>query len=159
MPFNELMMNCIRDGTSHKENGINISIQRKPRETILFFVIDPESNHCSNFPEIINTDIICDLLIYYSTDGSNKKICLVELKGSDIKHAIEQLTRTREKTNNCLKSKYQNIGWKAIIVHRCSAPNQFKSASLKKRLDNAFGKGNYSMEHTTNFDAGEFIRK
>jgi len=162
MPFNELMINCIKNGTSHKEHGV--SVYAKPRqgggETILFFAIDSNSNNCSNFPGVINTDVICDLLVYYSTKDSDKKLCLVELKGSDIKHAVKQIIGTKDRTENLLKKRgnYQNINWKALIVHSGSAPRQWKSKKLRTELDSAFGKGNYYMVHKMKYDLGDFIR-
>jgi len=158
MPFNELMINCVENGTSYNEYGIRVSVKSKGGETVLFFVIDSNSNNCSNFRDVIKTDVICDLLVYYSTDASNKKICLVELKGKDVEHAAEQLIETKEKTENLLKDKkYRNIIWKGLIVHRSSAPRQQKP-KLKRKLDSAFGRGNYDMVHKMKYDLGDFIR-
>ena len=34
-----------------------------------------------------------DLVVFYAPDNGDKKVlCLVELKGKDIKHAVEQVT-------------------------------------------------------------------
>ncbi|ODS39468.1 hypothetical protein BEH94_07965 [Candidatus Altiarchaeales archaeon WOR_SM1_SCG] len=152
------MINCIKDGTSYKEYGVSVSVKHGKSETVLFFAIDSNSNNRSNFRDVINTTVICDLLVYYSTDAGNKKICLVELKGKDVEHAADQLIETKEKTENLLKEKrYRNVIWKGLIVHRSSAPRQQKP-ELKRKLDYAFGRENYRMVHKMKYDLGDFIR-
>lgn len=170
MPFNELMLNCIQEGSSYNENNIKVRMTtHQKEETVLFFVIDEQSNCCSKFRDLMKLVHICDLLIYYSKkdktstsrkgESTKKTICLVELKGSDIKKAVEQITETQKGLSDSLRTKYTNILWKALIISHGASP-KLRDGSIKSQLNKIFfNEKNYRIETSTyDYDADEFIR-
>src|SRR6266436_501803 len=106
MPFDTLLLMTLRHGTSVTEKGVTVRIStdrkqadRGSNEIILFFKTDEQ---------IVRRDLgiqdgeaICDYLVFYSREGKNdeeseKVLCLVELKGGDVKRAMEQVNSTYE---------------------------------------------------------------
>ena len=61
--------------------------------------------------------VICDLVVFHTRKGNDKKvICLVELKGSNVKHAAKQVTNTYQHFCRSLaRPLLQRIDWKACI--------------------------------------------
>jgi hypothetical protein len=163
MPFNSLILSCLlsRD-TSFKDIGTGREIKIKPDsdETILFFIIDSESNKSSTFRvDLSIKGEICDLLILYSAKDSNEKIiCLTELKGKDIKHATEQVKNTfNAMINNLDKEHLKRIKWKCYIhMNRCSSPQDLKK--LRSQLDKLLGAPN-AAKYSEDSNIGDFLRK
>lgn len=163
MPFNSLILSCLlsRD-TSFKDIGTGREIKIKPEndETILFFVIDSESNKSSTLRDDLSIEgKICDLLILYSPkDGDKKVICLTELKGKDIKQATEQVKNTfNSLTKKFDKNHLVKIKWKSYIhMNRCSAPHDLKK--LKSQLDKLLGDRDSAM-YSEDSDISGFLRK
>jgi hypothetical protein len=126
--MNNLLFNVLIHGTSYEENGKKVKITKSKNSgdsTILFFHIDDNNSIIKqNNPR----DKICDLFIYVSNKnkGGNKNnnfndkklLILAELKGSDIKHAVEQIKQTHTTLKNMFKNANlnKNIEWNAIIV-------------------------------------------
>jgi hypothetical protein len=125
-----LLFNVLIHGTSYEENGKKVKITKSKNSgdsTILFFHIDDNNSIIKqNNPQ----DKICDLFIYVSHknkggDKNNnfndkKLLILAELKGSDIKRAVEQIKQTHTTLKNMfMKANLnlnKNIEWIAIIV-------------------------------------------
>lgn len=91
---------------------------------------------------IANTgEIICDLLIYHLNHASNepkKAICLVELKGTDTKHAVQQLLNTYEMFNKNLRKYglFQDAKWGAFIMtHKRSSVVKNTKPLMKQLSD------------------------
>ena len=136
MPFNLLLANHLYRGTSFTESGVPASIKPERDETILFFHLDSDENRrqFNQYLDIANTgELICDLLIYYFKHAHNepeKAICLVELKGRDVSHGVEQLLNTYKIFNKKLTGvrPFQNVKWGAcIMIHpKSSAPKNTK---------------------------------
>jgi hypothetical protein len=164
MPFNSLMISCLSPQTSLTECGKTISVDREPREVVLFFKTDDASNPNSTLREELGIEgAMCDCIIFYSKDTS-KVICFAELKGSDVKHAIDQILNTHSyfssALNKTLKSKgcknqAKLLRYKACIRFHGSSPPNIKA--FKTRLDSVFGNGNYCLTHKN--DIGAFLRK
>lgn len=136
MPFNLLLANHLHRGTSFTENKASASITPKGDETFIFFHLDSDKNkqQFNQYFEIANTgEPICDLLIYYFKHAHNEPenaICLVELKGRDVSHGVEQLLNTYKIFNKKLTGvrPFQNVKWGACIMIRpkSSAPKNTK---------------------------------
>jgi hypothetical protein len=100
MPFNFLLTNNLLCNTSWVENGTKISMSPENGEKILFFKLDDGSNLIALKKALkVKSDnsTVCDLLVYYQKiNGSNSKkiMCFAEGKGTDIKHAVEQIQNT-----------------------------------------------------------------
>jgi len=163
LPFNSLILSCLLSReTSFKDIGTGREIKIKPEndETILFFVIDNESNKYSTIRQDLSIEgEICDLLILYSTKGSKEKvICLTELKGKDIKHGTEQVKNTfKALANNFDKEHLKRIKWRSYIhMNRCSSPQDLKK--LRSQLDKLLGSPNAAV-FSEDFNIGGFLRK
>lgn len=140
MPFNNLILSTLLDGeTTYEENGIGVSIQRKVGESILFFEVDDSNNPCSNIKSQYGITNICDVIIFYSKGNSKKQrerkkpvLCFLELKGSDVKHALKQTINTCECLKRCIGTK---VEYKILIVSKQgSSLSATKDANLRSKL-------------------------
>jgi len=158
MPFNTLLLSsCLIPGkTSYTEDGVTITLQPQNGETILFFSIDDQSNpNCKLRPLLGLAQAgmkICDLIVFYAND-TERIICFVELKGSNIQTAKDQVINTFITFNAKLNSSLTFTA-KTYIVHKGSTPQEIEK--YKQELENKFGKGNYDINRDP--DLGKFIR-
>ncbi|MEA5554806.1 hypothetical protein VB713_28180 [Anabaena cylindrica UHCC 0172] len=161
MPFDYLLLSCclLPGKTSHKEDGIEVSLQPASGETVLFFHIDEKSNPNCKFRKLLRLDQegmkICDLIVFYAKD-SERIICFVELKGKDIKTAKEQVINTYTYFYKLLKKTDSSLSLtaKTYIVSSSSVPQEIDK--YKKELKDKFGEGNYDISR--NSDLGNFLR-
>ncbi|MDJ0735259.1 MAG: hypothetical protein QNJ47_14575 [Nostocaceae cyanobacterium] len=159
MPFNTLLLTgCFLPGkTSFKENGVEIKVQPESGETILFFSIDEQSNPSCKLRQVLKIDRqnmkICDLIVFYGKDN-HRVICFVELKGSDLERAVEQVENKYKSLTNILSSRCNSFISKAYIKTNSSAPQEIKQ--YQEQLSTTFGKNNYDI--SKNSDLGDFIR-
>ncbi len=144
MPFNLLLANCLHHGTSYNESGVNVSIKPNSDETFLFFNTDSDKNkqQFNKYMGISDTgETICDLLIYHLNHASNepkKAICLVELKGTDTHHAVQQLLNTYEMFNTNFRKGglFQDAKWGAFIMtHKRSSVVKNTKPLMKQLSD------------------------
>jgi len=182
MPFNTLLTKCLLpDQTSYVDQGtgLGVKIDKQQGETILFFAIDDDDNPFLSDFGLKNK---CDLLIFYSGKeqektissksrgkGKRKKhekpkteiieaktaICLVELKGSDFKHATKQILAVHKIFQG--KHIFQKDDFHAVIIMTGSVP----SAADKRTLKNAFGENvliKGGIPKGKCFDIGDYIR-
>lgn len=158
MPFNTLLLNCLTHGTSFTENG-TVRIQQQAGETILFFNIDEQSNRGCGLRRKLGMQRgeICDLVVFYAhRDNSEKVICLVELKGSDVKHAARQVKNVYQHFRKSLaRQLVPRVDWRAFIYMKGKAPKEIKEVRLE--LEDIFGKGKVSI--TRDSDLGSLLRK
>ncbi len=143
MPLNTLLLSCLVPGTSYGESGTGarVSIQAETRETILFFATD--NNQIRQLLGISGP--VCDLVVFYDNEQQQKILCMVELKGSDLKQAVEQVVNTRDVLAKKLDAKLQKfVVWKAYVLMTGTVPQEHKQ--LKTRLEKAFGAGNYAID-------------
>jgi len=161
MPFNTLLLSgCLLPGkTSHKEDGVEIRVEPTTGETVLFFSIDSEKNPNCKLRQLLGLDQAgmksCDLIVFYATD-SKKIICFVELKGSKIDVAKEQVINTYNYFKNCLKKAETSLKFipKAYIKFDSSLPKELDK--YKQELKATFGEGNYVISRDS--DLGKFLR-
>ena len=144
MPFNLLLANHLHRDTHFTENKASASISPGKDETFLFFHLDLDNKKQFNkYFSIANTgQPICDLLIYYFKHTHNepeKAICLVELKGRDVSHGVEQLLNTYKIFNKKLMEMdvqpFQNVKWGAVIIPRPKSSVPRNAKRLLKPLE------------------------
>lgn len=162
MPFNSLMLTCLSNKTSYGEAGCNITIVPERSESILLFVIDEQSNPRSNIRqtlEMSRAETLCDC-IYFYLKGEQRTLCFVELKGSDLEHAVNQVINTKqkflqalEKTNRVHRNPPQHFRWKAYIRLCGNAPAKVKQ--YIKALDQHFDLSDVARDP----DIGKFLRR
>src|SRR5438034_267740 len=92
MPFNTLLLTSLVSGTSVVESGVTARVERQSGEQILFFALD----NAAVRKDLKIVGEICDYLVFYvreeqKTRRAQKVFCLLELKGKDIKHAVDQI--------------------------------------------------------------------
>ncbi|MBD2777665.1 hypothetical protein [Iningainema tapete] len=159
MPFNTLLLSgCFLPGkTSFIENGVEISLQPETGETVLFFSIDEQSNSNCKLRQLLEINKpgmkICDLIVFYAR-GEERTICFVELKGSDLKTAIEQVINTYSSFKSLLKTQNNLYTAKAFIRINNSPPRE--TDKYKQELISVFGESNYDISRSK--DLGEFLR-
>ncbi len=154
-------------------------------------IIEPKSNHFSNDP-YAGEVVLCfqlddkqdrekreriarslgiqdeekrsDGLIFYAKDGQDDKvICLVEMKGTNISVAAEQIKSTREHIKELLYAEcegscnreLQRIKWKACLYHHGTSLDD-----IGKFLKQLRGQGFAEVERfsSDNNNAGPFLR-
>ncbi|MBE8990564.1 hypothetical protein [Nostoc sp. LEGE 12450] len=161
MPLNNLLLSsCFLPGkTSYTENGVEINIKPSSGETILFFLIDNQSNPNCKLRQLLGLEQegmkICDLIVFYAKE--NKRIiCFVELKGSDIKTATKQVIITHTYFKKLLKQSEPSLSFipKAYIKSNSSVPQEIDK--YKQELKREFGENNYDISR--NSDLGNFLR-
>ena len=173
MPFNLLLLSSLKRETKLSDHGHTVFIRPKQDEHILFFDIDNDTSALrAALQERMRQINICDGLIFYQS-GSKQILCLVELKGSDIEHAVHQILNTYNFLQELLKESLQStkvgrsllsqVTWYAYICQRkrSSAPSMKsnkhkiqKYQHIYKLLENTFTK--YKIQK--NSDIGTFLR-
>jgi len=122
MAFDFLLWNCVAPGkTSISEFGIKASLKPYEDECVLAFRID-----CDEFRTHFGVRRACDGLFFVKTKNEDPLLVLVELKGSDVGHAVEQLHDTLDglKRSHIRKP----VTYRAVIVTRGGSPKQDKAA-------------------------------
>lgn len=159
MSFDSVRQACFIPGTSYSEAGIRVRIRPVEGEKVQFFLIDEQSNsRCTLRQELGVVGRICDLAVYYTRMNSSI-LCLVELKGSHLDHAVSQVINAYEHLKPFLKAtpsqlNLQGIRWKACIRRRGGALKRQKHHY--NSLAKAFGPRGYVFSR--NEDLGQFLR-
>lgn len=174
MPFNTLLLTCLKHGTSFQDPDPRargkVSIVPGTGETILFFPIDDQQQR--NAPCLMRQELglskkpVCDLLVFFANESEEIVLCLVELKGRDVAHAVEQIEETYAALNELAARSsisprlWQRVHLKGYILMHGSMPQDVKK--FKKPLEKLFGKGNYDIksqkENQGDF-LGDFLRQ
>jgi len=125
-------------------------------EVILCFQIDEESEGDGQVAHSLGfqgDDSRCDGLIFYSQDGESEKIiCLVEMKSTNLGDADEQIIQSKTHIKNLLvrechalpqecredcENQINSIKWKACVFHHGSSPLDIQ-AILKRLKSSGF---------------------
>ena len=164
MPFNTLLLTCLIPGASVSEHGGRVSVKPQSGEIVLFFVVDDQTNRDSTLRQDLGiVGAICDCVVYY-IKGDKKVLCLVELKGSNVDHAVEQIMNTFQYLKQSLeactlrrecRSCFLQIDWRAYVYVHGSVPRNTKQAS--RFLTEAFRKTKFAI--TRERDLGSFLRE
>jgi len=114
MKFEWLFHHCLKcDEMSHEEEGKRVTLKRTAGETVLFFTVDGkpfDALHGNNTPR-------CDLLVarkQRNREGAN--LLFVELKGSDLGKAVQQLGKTIDLVRNAMDRAVWDATRKAALV-------------------------------------------
>lgn len=171
--FTELLQRCKSEKTSHKEGKGEIRVTPiKGKEIVSFFIIDNDgARQALKIPSnalIEKKRYVCDCLIYFGRINqagrvSEETFCLVELKGSDLKHAMKQILNTHDHLWKSLeespcKNNLESIRKKAYIYKHGNTPKESKDkdfAVLRKELETKFD----DFAHRRDSDIGPFLRR
>ena len=158
MPLNILLLTSLIDGTSVTQSGVTVNVKRLTGEKILFFRLDDQS--IKSILEL--TGSICDYLVSYQKEEQKPVLCLLELKGKGVKHAIEQLNNTHV----CLISRFKersywksirDVTWKGYVCCNQHSPLE-PTKPYVAQLQAIFGSSkNYDI--TRNPNIGAFLRQ
>ncbi len=129
-------------------------------EVILCFQLDDRTDQGKRVPRslgIAENNLRCDGLVFYSQDEiTDKVICLVEMKRTNIADAASQVISTKEHIENLLHEECNSlpedcradcgrqiahITWKACLYHHGASPNKIDNIqrALKNRGFNDIG--------------------
>ncbi len=165
MLFDTLVLTCLYHKTSYDESGTRIRVKREADERIAFFDIDENSNEYSTFRRDFGVEgPICDLIIFYSPHDSKdctKVLCFAELKGTDVRRALDQIRSTYQAVKDKVPPNYRDeIRWKGYILMRGSAPRDIKryKAELNALFERRNSEDINSGDITTTEDVGRFLR-
>jgi len=155
-------------GTSVGQEGVKVSIEPTEAETIFFLKMDCDEARTQLGIDNGDKEVTCDYLVFFyrrSKKAEERKtvLCLLELKGNDTDHAIDQVIKTRENIRQkLLILKESDIWpyierpvWKAYIC--CNSKSTItRSKKREKDIEKVFGKNNFKITH--NNDLGGFLR-
>lgn len=122
MSIDAVVASCLIRGTSFSEKAKSVAIRKRTDEIVMAFRTDsPE------FRGITNVQRASDVAFLYMRHLGRPVLLFVELKGSDISHAADQLQATieavRKLIRNTVHSSYPECSdVRAIIVRSGSAP-------------------------------------
>ncbi|HEY1349674.1 MAG TPA: hypothetical protein VGF67_08630 [Ktedonobacteraceae bacterium] len=157
-----------KPGNSVSEQKTKASIEPAENEVVFFLKMDCDEARVQLGMRASDKKATCDYVVFYTRRSKNSEerrsvLCLLELKGCDIDHAIDQVIATREHIKQSLRilqgtdvwPYVQRPTWKAYI---CCNPKSAIVPSKKYALtiEKAFGKNNFKITH--NDDPGSFLR-
>lgn len=164
MPFNRLVLGCLVFDKKLKENQRIISFAppkgTKSGEGAVFFSLDDAPIPQQGLRVKWNhKGLLCDGLVLYR-HGNEVVLCLLELKGTDLSHAVDQVLVTHKllKDKVAKEAGKQKIVWKAAIVHGGKCPSKVQAA-LMKELKSVFGKsGKGFVSKTVQYELSPLLR-
>jgi len=125
MPFNFLLWKCLLPGqTSIRESGKGARIKPEAGECVLAFGIDSQ-----DFRRRFDASKVCDALFFYKSKEQDPVLLFVELKGSDLGSAAQQLGEALQAVRGKLKLK---VHYRAVVVSRSTAPG--RSNPLRRKF-------------------------
>ncbi len=134
MPFNFMLWYSLSPGkTSYQEPGTGWGVQVRPAkdETILFFLTDSQQFR-DYFKDLEN---VADLLVFCKRADRNVILLFVELKGSDLEHAAEQLGQTIEAVRKNLPNPtHKKTDYRALILASGSSAPLKNVQAIKKNF-------------------------
>lgn len=97
MVFSRLLLATnSKDYIVGEKKADKLCVQAKPGETILCFQIDDDERELSSMLNLDENDSRCDGIVFYAKKGdSNKVICLVEMKSTNIDAVTAQIQKTK----------------------------------------------------------------
>jgi hypothetical protein len=122
VPWNCLFRECLQKGTSVSESGRSASLDRRPGECVLLFKTD-----CPRFRSVfgVGDRPLSDAVFYYKAAAgadTQQALIFVELKGTDVAHALEQLRTAVEVVRKKMPELETSwsFRWVAVVVTRGS---------------------------------------
>jgi len=126
-----------------EENNVGVRCEFVDGEIGIGVVIDKQfEGKCGNLEGKSECEGLkgsnCDGFIYYQSDKKN--VIFVELKGSDIEKAVNQILNSIEKFKRIFKKHNYGYSVGAVIVYTGSTPKNIKKKTLKEKLDKELDK-------------------
>lgn len=136
MAFDFLLLSALKPGQySCSEKGKGFFIKPEQDEAVLLFDTDTDKfREHFQIKSPTTTGKVCDSLVFYKKSDTNL-LFFIELKGSDIKTAIEQLENTVKTIENKMDKKGVKYSKIAIIIHNGGSPPR-NIVEEQKRLKN-----------------------
>jgi hypothetical protein len=135
MSLHTLLIECLQEDTSRREKGKSVRLARAAGETVLMFHTDTiEFRKGFGLSEKAR---VSDVLFFYMRDRARPVWLFVELKGTDLKHACDQLrttiTAVRQRLRAILGQDLpRDVECKAFVVFSGSLPKE--QGDLKERF-------------------------
>jgi hypothetical protein len=137
MKFEKIVHSCLSDRTSLSEEGKSASIARRNDETILMFLTDSD---------VVRRELgikrACDAVFVYIRQRARPILLFIELKGSDIQGAADQIRFTAEGVRKLVNSDFSTTfpnpdDMRAVVVFSGSAPRS--QAEILERFERDTG--------------------
>jgi len=130
MAFDFLLWHCLDPGkTSVSESGKSARLKPKGGECVLLFKIDS-----ARFRAEFEIERVCDALFFYKSEHKAPVLLFVELKGTDVESAIDQLDQTLKSVRNKLDNEAN-----CLAVVACSGSTPKHLGKLRKRFQKQHG--------------------
>lgn len=121
MKLHSVIDACLIRGTASDEKGKSVRIQANEDETVLLFRTDTDAAR-----QYLGISKASDLLYFYMRNQQTPKLVFVELKGSDLKKAADQLSVTIKAVRGVLQKRVgtaaQSVRVEAVVVFSGSTP-------------------------------------
>ena len=155
-----LLEECLVSGTSARDAGVTVSMDKLAGEKVFFYKIDGREGR--EKLKMIGEGIkICDHLVVYGKENERKEVvCYIEIKGKNVALAKEQILETHKHVKplakeEIAKESYQQLVWKVCICLHGSAPQ--RNQRLEDELIKTFGKENIRIKRDVML--GDFLRR
>lgn len=140
-----------------------MSTQLLTGEIIIVFHIDSDEGRKSLKMEDEGIRI-CDFIFYYTNENEGNEVaCLLELKGTELRRASDQVKKTHQRlialANEAIHRRYhRNLTWRICICLRSQAPGT--SQRIRDELKAFFGTNNVEIRHgVKRHDIGPLLRR
>lgn len=171
-PIQQLLMtqlaSCKMSGTTIKDKGITVSMDRRTGETVLFFHLDSNEGYaCLGIDRHANTGShesaqCCDGLIFYVKKLENAKylLCFLEMKGGDQEEAVKQIISVYKRIKVFLDKQhlFDPKRMMACICARHQVPTVVQK-KLREELKAIFGEHVHIRTGVSHYDIGLVIRE
>lgn len=161
----EAFRSCIQTDTHATESGLTVSVAKRKNEIILF--VKTDNDHARKHLEMPENDKkSCDRLILYAQNDNKKNelLCLLELKGKKLEHAVNQIINTHKYFLILIEKSIERHQRAFLIVCACicmhNSPSSLREeALLSKKLKH--GMANIKIKHgiQEKYDIGDFLRE
>ncbi len=129
MPFNRLLLCALEDDCSYNEQGVKVGLRTREGISAMLFKLATHVKESRKALDLKDSDRLCDLL-FYAVSGkraeTQRVLCFVECKGTDVPHAIKQIAETagavHRKLERDLHAQVRFIG--AVRSQHGSSPRQ-----------------------------------
>ena len=160
---------CLQPGTSVRERGLTVSIERSKDETIQFYCTDCDHTH-NKLYTLTDEKTCCDYAVLYAKSIQNNEkelLCFLELKGCDFDHAVAQVSNiykyiTELWQNQIKKELHQYVVPCVSICMHGRAPSPLKGKRGRDLLLRLFKNHDcIRVKHGVSHDKelGQFLRK
>lgn len=124
MALNRLVWNCFLQKTSFEESRLKVAISPNSDEKVLFFRTDSADGRLAL--GIASNEPASDVVVFYRCQNAAPVFLLVELKSSDLSHAVDQLNRVYQALSGLMPGECPALPrprFKALVVMSCGSPS------------------------------------